>query len=104
MEEAEQIDKEEDSAGTLVKLNKELQDQKEMRAKVQEIVKTLKETGKGEGNNARQKSGTKREQENAGRAVWSVKSFVTIKKGTSLFVLKERYLRGKELPLVLRGK
>ena len=46
MEEAEQIDKEEDSAGTLVKLNEELQDQKKMRAKVQEIVKTLKETGK----------------------------------------------------------
>jgi transposase len=46
MEEAEQIDKEEDSAGTLVKLNKDLQDQKEMRAKVQEIVKTLKEAGK----------------------------------------------------------
>ncbi len=46
MEEAEQRDKEEDSAGTLVKLNKELQDQKEMRAKVEEIVKTLKETGK----------------------------------------------------------
>ncbi len=46
MEEAEEIDKEEDGAGTLVKLNKELQDQKEMRAKVQEIVKTLKETGK----------------------------------------------------------
>ncbi len=37
---------EEDRAGALVKLNKELQDQKEMRAKVQEIVKTLKETGK----------------------------------------------------------
>ncbi len=46
MEEAEQIDKEEDNAGTLVRLNKELQDQKGMRAKVQEIVKTLKETGK----------------------------------------------------------
>ncbi|MBI5308962.1 MAG: hypothetical protein HZB37_11705 [Planctomycetes bacterium] len=46
MEEAEQIDKEEDSAGTWVKLNEELQDQKKMRAKVQEIVKTLKETGK----------------------------------------------------------
>ena len=46
MEEAEQIDKEEDSAGTLVRLNKELQDQKGMRAKVQEIVNTLKETGK----------------------------------------------------------
>ncbi|MBI5308250.1 MAG: hypothetical protein HZB37_07985 [Planctomycetes bacterium] len=46
MEEAEQIDKEEDSAGTLVKLDEELQDQKKMRAKVQEIVKTLKETGK----------------------------------------------------------
>jgi len=46
MEEAEQIDKEEDSAGTLVKLDEELQDQKKMQAKVQEIVKTLKETGK----------------------------------------------------------
>lgn len=46
MEEAEQIDKEEDSAGTLVKLDEELQDQKKMQAKVQEIVKTLKDTGK----------------------------------------------------------
>ena len=46
MEEAEQIDKEEDSAGSLVKLNEELHDQKKLQAKVQEIVKTLKETGK----------------------------------------------------------
>ena len=46
MEEAEQRDKEEDSGGTLVKLNEELQGQKKMQAKVQEIVKTLKETGK----------------------------------------------------------
>ena len=46
MEEAEQIDKEEDGAGTLVKLDEELQDQKKMQAKVQEIVKTLKEAGK----------------------------------------------------------
>lgn len=46
MEEAEQIDKEEANAGTLVKLDEELRDQKKMQAKVQEIVKTLKETGK----------------------------------------------------------
>jgi len=46
MEEAEQIDKEEASGGTLVKLNEELRDQKKMQAKVQEIVKKLKETGK----------------------------------------------------------
>ena len=46
MEEVEQIDKEEDSAGSLVKLKEELQDQEKLRAKVQEIVKTLKETGK----------------------------------------------------------
>ena len=46
MEEAEQIDKEEASAGTLVKLDEELQDQKKLQAKVQEIVKTLKDTGK----------------------------------------------------------
>jgi len=46
MEEAERIDKEEDSAGSLVKLQEELQDQKKLQAKVQEIVKTLKETGK----------------------------------------------------------
>ena len=46
MEEAEQIDKEESNAGTLVKLDEELQDQKKMQAKVQEIVKTLKESGK----------------------------------------------------------
>jgi len=46
MDEAEQIDKEEDSAGSLVRLNEEIQDQKKMQAKVREIVKTLKETGK----------------------------------------------------------
>lgn len=46
MEEAEQIDKEEDSAGSLVKLNEELQNQKKLQAKVREIVNTLKETGK----------------------------------------------------------
>ncbi|HHT9135695.1 MAG TPA: transposase [Candidatus Wunengus sp. YC60] len=46
MEEAEQIDKEEDSAGSLVKLSEDLQGQKKLQAKVQEIAKTLRETGK----------------------------------------------------------
>lgn len=46
MEEAEQIDKEEDNNGSLVKLSKELQNQEKLRAKVQKISKMLKETGK----------------------------------------------------------
>jgi hypothetical protein len=46
MEEAEQIDKEEAGSGTLVKVSEELQEQKKMQAKVREILKTLKETGK----------------------------------------------------------
>ncbi len=46
MEETDQIDKEEESKGSLVKLGEELQKQEKLRAKVQEISKTLKETGK----------------------------------------------------------
>lgn len=46
MEEAEQIDKEEDSMGSLVKLNEELKDQKKLQEKVQKISRQLKESGK----------------------------------------------------------
>src|SRR3989339_408448 len=46
LEEAEQIDKEEDSKGSLVKLKEELQSQEKLQAKVKEISEKLKETGK----------------------------------------------------------
>jgi len=45
MEEVEQIDREEECSGSLVKLNEELQSQEKLRAKVSEISKRLKETG-----------------------------------------------------------
>jgi transposase len=45
MEEAEQIDTEEEGNGSLVKLDEELQGQEKLRAKVKEISKTLKEIG-----------------------------------------------------------
>lgn len=46
MEEVEQIDQEEEDLGSLVKLNKELQDQKKLQEKVRKISEQLKETGK----------------------------------------------------------
>jgi len=46
MEEVEQIDQEEENIGSLVKVNKDLQDQKKLQEKVREISKQLKETGK----------------------------------------------------------
>jgi len=46
MEEAEQIDWEEETIGSLVKVNKDLQDQKKLQERVREISKQLKETGK----------------------------------------------------------
>ncbi|WP_295103253.1 transposase [uncultured Candidatus Kuenenia sp.] len=46
MEEAERIDKEEDSKGSLVKLKEELQSNEKLQAKVKEISKKLKESGK----------------------------------------------------------
>ncbi|HHT9130471.1 MAG TPA: IS1182 family transposase [Candidatus Brocadiaceae bacterium] len=46
LEEAEQIDKEEDSKESLVKLKEELWNHEKLQAKVKEIAKKLKETGK----------------------------------------------------------
>ncbi|MBI2472610.1 MAG: hypothetical protein HYV59_15455, partial [Planctomycetes bacterium] len=46
LEEAEQIDQEEESKGSLVKLKEELQSQEKLQAKVKEIAERLKETGK----------------------------------------------------------
>jgi len=46
LEEVEQIDQEEDSKGSLVKLQEELQSQEKLQAKVKEISERLKETGK----------------------------------------------------------
>ena len=46
MEEVEQIDWEEETIGSLVKVNKDLQDQKKLQERVREISKQLKETGK----------------------------------------------------------
>ena len=46
LEEAEEIDQEEDSKGSLVKLKEELQSQEKLQAKVKEIAERLKETGK----------------------------------------------------------
>lgn len=46
LEEAEQIDKEEDSKESLVKLKEELRNHEKLQAKVKEIAKKLKETGK----------------------------------------------------------
>ena len=46
LEEVEQIDKEEDSKSSLVKLREDLQSHEKLQAKVKEISKRLKETGK----------------------------------------------------------
>src|SRR3972149_4180394 len=46
MEEVEQIDQEEEDIGPLVKVKKDLQDQKKLQEIVREISKQLKETGK----------------------------------------------------------
>lgn len=46
LEEVEQIDKEEDSKGSLVKLREDLHGHEKLQAKVKEISKKLKETGK----------------------------------------------------------
>lgn len=46
MDEVEQIDKEEDGKGTLVKLEKELKNQKKLQEKVQKVMRLLTETGK----------------------------------------------------------